>query len=163
MELTHPPATSESESGETTPEGETVPEGMPQIGRDMMILRSLPGVGDTVLAILIAEAYSLIKTRNLLALRCLCGVAPVTKRSGKSWIVTRRKSSHERLINALYHWSRVAVQRDPICKAKYKALRKRGHTHGRALRSIADRLLSCACAMLRDGTLYDPNRTRVAA
>jgi len=37
-----------------------------------------------------------------------CGVAPVTKRSGKFRIVQRRQAAHQRLANAVYHWSRVA-------------------------------------------------------
>ena len=77
---------------------------------------------------------------------------PVTRRSGKSWRVVRRRACQARLVNAVYHWSRVAVQQDPISKAKYKALRARGNSHGRALRSVADRLLAIACAMLRDQT-----------
>jgi len=80
---------------------------------------------------------------------------PVTRRSGKSWRVVRRRACQARLVYAVYHWSRVAVQHDPISKAKYKALRARGHSHGRALRSIADRLLAIACAMLRDQTSFD--------
>ncbi len=66
-------------------------------------------------------------------------------------------------MNAIYHMSRVASQRDDICKAKYNALRERGHSHGRALRSVADRLLSIICAMLRDRTLFDPNKATAAA
>lgn len=45
---------------------------------------------------------------------------------------------------------------DPISKLAYAALRQRGCTRGHSLRSIADRLLKVACAMLRDGTLNDP-------
>ena len=37
------------------------------------------------------------------------------------------------------------------------ALRSRGHSHGRALRSIADRLLNVACAMLKTGTAFNPS------
>ena len=44
--------------------------------------------------------------------------------------------------------TRVAVQHDPVSKAKYAALRARGHSHARALRSVADRLLAIARAML---------------
>ena len=44
---------------------------------------------------------------------------------------------------------------------KYQALRARGHRHARALRSVADRLLNVACAMLRDGTCFDPHRVRI--
>ena len=40
------------------------------------------------------------------------------------------------------------------------ALRKRGKSHGRALRTLADRLLAMACAMLKSQTLFDPNRRK---
>ena len=30
------------------------------------------------------------------------------------------------------------------------------HSHGRALRPVADRLLNVACAMLKSGTLFNP-------
>ncbi len=68
-----------------------------------------------------------------------------------------RKACHMRLRNAVYHWARVAIQHDPASRERYAALRARGHSHGRALRSVADRLLAVACAMLESQTLYDPN------
>ena len=124
--------------------------------RDVAILRSLPGVGTVVSATLFAEANDALRRRDYHALRCLCGVAPVTRQSGKSRIVTRRLAAHDRLRDAAYHWARVAAQHDPVCKARYDALRERGHSHARSLRSVADRLLNVACAMLRDGTMFDP-------
>jgi transposase len=123
---------------------------------DAAILASLPGVGRTVLATLLAEAWEPLQRRDYAALRSLAGVAPVTKQSGKSRFVVRRQACHDRLANALYHWARVAVQHDPRSRAKYAELRKRGCTHGRALRTVADRNLSVACAMLNTGTLFDP-------
>jgi len=57
----------------------------------------------------------------------------------------------------MYHWARVAVQHDARSRAKYVALRGRGHSHGRALRSVADRLLNVACAMLKNRTLFNPS------
>jgi len=128
--------------------------------RDAAILASLPGLGRIVLATLLAEAFDPLQRRDYHALRCLCGIAPVTKRSGKSKIVIRRLAAHRRLANAVYHWARVAVQHDPTSRAKYAALRRRGHGHARALRSIADRLLYVACAMLQNQTLFDPNHPR---
>src|SRR5690606_28313511 len=104
-----------------------------------------------------------LQRRDYAALRSLTGVAPVTKRSGKSRIVIRRHACHPRLANAIYHWSRVAVQHDPTSRAKYAALRSRGHTHARALRSVADRLLAVACAMLRDRYLFDPAKAAAQA
>ena len=124
---------------------------------DVEILASLPGVGRIVLATLLAEAFDALQRRDYAALRSLTGVAPVTKRSGKSCIVVRRQACHDRLANAMYHWARVAVQHDPRSRAKYAALRSRGHSHGRALRSVADRLLNVACAMLKTGTTFNPS------
>lgn len=123
---------------------------------DAEILASLPGVGRIVLATLLAEAFDALQRRDYAALRSLTGVAPVTKRSGKSCSVVRRHACHARLANAMYHWARVAVQHDATSRAKYAALRSRGHSHGRALRSIADRLLNVACAMLKTGTTFNP-------
>jgi transposase len=60
--------------------------------RDVEILASLPGVGRIVLATLLAEAFDALQRRDYAALRSLTGVAPVTKRSGKSCIVVRRQA-----------------------------------------------------------------------
>ncbi len=124
---------------------------------DVEILASLPGVGRIVLAMQLAEAWDAWQRRDYPALRSLTGVAPVTKRSGKSCVVIRRQACNNRLANAMYHWARVSIQHDPKSKAKYAALRSRGHSHGRALRSVADRLLNVACAMLKNGTLFNPS------
>jgi transposase len=125
--------------------------------RDAAILESMPGNGMIVLATLLAEAWDALQRRDYHALRALCGVAPITKRSGKSRIVIRRLACHPRLRNAVYHWANAAIQHDDKSRAKYDALRARGHSHARALRSVADRLLAVACAMLRNGTLFDPS------
>jgi transposase len=42
--------------------------------------------------------------------------------------------------------------------AGYAALRARGHSHGRALRTVADRLLGIACVMLTNRTMFDPEK-----
>ncbi len=82
---------------------------------DAAILLSLPGIGTGVLACLLAEGSDALRRRDYAALRCLCGVAPVTRRSGKSLLVVRRLAAHDQLRDA-------------------------------------------ACAMLRDGTCFDPHR-----
>jgi transposase len=127
--------------------------------RDVTILRSLPGVGRIVVATLLAEAPEPLRERDYHALRSLCGAAPVTRRSGKRCIVVMRQACNIRLRTAVYHWARVAIQHDELSKRRYRELRKRGHSHGRALRTVADRLLAVACAMLRTRTLFDPART----
>jgi transposase len=138
-------------------DGEENVPGQRQEHRDAAILDSLPGVGRTGLATMLAEAPDALQRRDYHALRTMCGSAPVTRRSGKSCIVTRRRACNRRLSNAAFNWGRVAVQHDPVSKTKYEALRARGHSHARALRSVIDRLLYVACTMLERGTLFDPS------
>jgi transposase len=136
------------------------PEGQAREQRDVTILRSLPGIARVVCATLLAEAWEPLQQRNYHALRCLCGVAPVTRSSGKTKLVLRRRAANPRLADAVFHWARVAAQRDPICRAKYAALRRRGHGHARALRGLGNGLLGTLCAMLQTRTLYDPDHMR---
>jgi len=128
--------------------------------RDIGILRSFPGVGPIVLATLLAEAWRPLASRDYPVLRALCGVAPVTRRSGKRRLVLMRRACNGRLRNALYHWAEVAAQRDDVWKARSVALKKRGHSHARTCRALGDRLLAAAMAALRTQTLYDPTRLR---
>lgn len=134
---------------------ETEP-GQPPEQRDAAILASSPGAGRIVVATLLAEAPQAVQRGEYQALRCLAGSAPITRRSGKTTFVVRRLAVNRRLQNAVYHWALAAIRLDPTNRAKYDALRQRGHSHARALRSVADRLLAVACAMLRNRTLFDP-------
>jgi transposase len=130
---------------------------------DAAILRSLPGVGLVVLATLLTEAGDPLARRDYAALRTLSGVAPVTKRSGKTCIVVMRYAAQNRLRQAMFHWARVAAVHDPKSRSRYEALRARGHSYGRALRGVADRLLGVACALLRQQVLFDPDHAKPAA
>jgi transposase len=127
--------------------------------RDVEILRSLPGVGKIILATLLTEAAGPLESRDYHALRLLGGVAPVTKQSDKRSVVTMRHGCHNRLRTALFYWAKTAAVFEAKSRARYKALRERGHGHARALRTVADRLLYVACAMLRRGEVFDNGRS----
>jgi len=126
--------------------------------RDVAILRSLPGVGRKVSATMLAEAWQLLAQRDYHALRTHAGTAPVTKQSGKWREVRIRYACNARLRNAVHHWAKNSVQRDPRASALYQRLRARGKSEARALRSVGDRLLAMLMAMLRTQSLYDPSR-----
>ena len=72
--------------------------------------------------------------------------------------VIGRESSVNALEAALRGDKRIflATQHDALSRRRYAALRQRGHSHGRALRTVADRLLSVACTLLEQQTLFDP-------
>jgi len=126
--------------------------------RDAAIILSLPGVGRVVAATMLAEASQPLAERDYHALRSYGGSAPITRQSGKKQLVIMRRSCNERMRNALYHWARCSVLNDDRSREHYAQLRKAGHTHGRALRGVADRLLPMLTAMLKTGTLYDPKK-----
>ena len=128
--------------------------------RDVAILRSCPGLGRITIATLLAEAGEPLRRRDYQVLRALSGVAPVSRRSGQSRLVLRRHACNNRLRTAVYHWARVAAQRDPVSQRQYRQLRSRGCNHARALRGVGDRLLALVCVLLERKVLFDPDRRR---
>lgn len=124
---------------------------------DIAIVRSMPGIGTRVAARMLAEASQPLVDRAYHALRAVMGVAPVTKQSGRRRTVSMRYACNARLRNAGYHWARTSAQHDSGSRAYYASLRARGHSHGRALRSVADRLLRILMTLLSRGQIFDPN------
>jgi transposase len=123
---------------------------------DVTVLLSMPGAGRVVAATMLAEASQALAQRDYHALRSYTGVAPVTRQSGKRSSTVMRRSCNQRLRNAVYHWSMGSIQHDERSREQYAALRRKGHSHPRALRGVADRLLAILTAMLKAGTTYDP-------
>ena len=125
----------------TEPDAE-INDHRPERPTDVAVLRSLPDIGRVVAATLLAEASQAIADRDYQALRSYAGVAPVTRQSGNKRIVVMRRGCNNRLRNAVYHWSRVATTCDERSRTHYAKLRAQGHSHGRALRTLADRWLT---------------------
>lgn len=125
---------------------------------DRDILRSLPGVGTITLATMLAELSEPLARRDYHALRALFGVAPVTRQSGSSKVVSMRRACSESLRNIAFNWARAAVRFDEACSTRFAAMRARNKKAAHAYRAIVDHLLRVACAMLRAGSLYDGNR-----
>lgn len=125
-------------------------------GETAAIIDSQPGLDVILTAVILAEAGDAVKRADKDALRALSGVAPVTKRSGKSHQVVFRRACNLRLRSALRNWAHIAVRCEPRSKVHYTKLRGSGHSHEHALRAIADTLISRLVACLRAGVHYDP-------
>ncbi len=141
--------------------GENSPE---KAHHDAALLLSLPGMGVHNGAVMLTEADAALQHRDYQALRRLAGVAPVSKRTGgraKRPLVQQRQACNRRLREAIYHWARVASSCEPRSKQHYATLRAAGHSHGRAIRGVADRLLPVLMAMLRAGQHYDDTKRQV--
>lgn len=131
--------------------------------RDAAIVQSLPGAGPIVSATLLAEAWQPLADRDYGRLRVLSGVAPVTKQSGKTKLVSMRKACSPRLRQCMVYWAISSVRFDARSKSQYAQYRARGHSHGRALRGVADRLLHLLVTLLTRGELFDPARWALKA
>jgi hypothetical protein len=146
---------------ESMPKPTDQPDETDELRRDAGLVLSLPGIGVHISAVLLTDAGAALQLRDYQALRRLAGVAPVSKRTGgkaKRPQVEQRRACSHRVREAAYHWGRVAVQREPRARAHYSELRARGHSHGRAIRGVVDRLLKVLLAVLTSGSPYDPTR-----
>lgn len=121
------------------------------------ILDSQPGIDIVLAGAFLGEARRQLEAADADGLRTLCGTAPVTRRSGKSCQVVIRRSCNLRLRSAARNWAKTAVRCEPRSRELYDGLRARGHSHERALRGVADRLLARLVACIRTRRCYDPD------
>jgi transposase len=136
------------------------PEQWPE-HRDVQLLCSIQGVGPVIAATMLGEALEPLRQRDYHALRNYAGAAPVTWQSGKRQQVLMRYACNRPLRHAIHHWARLSLRYDPRSRAHFHRLRQRGHSYGRALRGVADRLLAMLISMLKHQTTYDPARRAV--
>lgn len=123
---------------------------------DAKIIRSLPGLGMTLGARVLAEfgdapnRYAQAKSRKNYS-----GMSPITRASGKHHVVLARYARNRRLSDACYLWAFATLTASPGARAFYDERRTRGDTHNRALRALANRLVGILHGCLRHQTLYD--------
>ena len=122
-------------------------------------LLSMKGAGTVVAAGLFGEASDLLVGGSFQQTRAYLGAAPVTKKSGQTERIYKRRAVNRHGQNALYHFAAAAIAADPGVQRQKEVLKARGHNHARILRTLGDRLLRIFFAMQRDKTLYDPERT----
>jgi transposase len=123
---------------------------------DAKIIRSLPGLGMTLGARVLAEfgddpnRYDTAKSRKNYA-----GTSPITKASGKHRVVLARYARNRRLADACYQWAFSAITASPGARAYYDQRREAGDTHHRALRALGNRLVGILHGCLHHQTTYD--------
>jgi transposase len=124
---------------------------------DHQIITSFPGLADISGAIVLAEIGDdrnrFIEDR---ALQAFAGSAPVTRASGKSRTVTRRRTKNNRLAAIGYSWAFSAAARPSPARQHYLRRRERGDGHPAALRHLFNRMLGQLHHCLQTGQTYDP-------
>lgn len=113
------------------------------------ILKSAPGVGPVTTATLLAELPELGKMdRKKIA--ALVGVAPMNYDSGKKRGYRKTKGGRGEVRSVLYMATLVATRRNPLIRAQYQQLLKRGKLKKVALIACMRKFLTVLNAMLRD-------------
>jgi transposase len=109
---------------------------------DAEILRSLPGLG-VILGARVLGEFGDDRTRfpDAASRRRYAGTAPITRASGKTRVVIRRRACNTRLIDACRCWAFAALSYSPGVRAAYDARRAAGDGHDAALRRVGSKLL----------------------
>ena len=89
------------------------------------------------------------------ALQAFAGSAPVTRASGKSRTVTRRRTKNNRLAAIGYCWAFTAAARASPARDHYLRRRGRGDGHPAALRHLFNRMLGQLHHCLLTRQTYD--------
>ncbi|MFP7754806.1 IS110 family transposase [Thermodesulfobacteriota bacterium B35] len=123
---------------------------------DKDIFESFPGAGD-VLKPRLAGAFGTNRAKFATAsdIQEYSGIAPVTRRSGNSTIVQRRRACPTFLLQTFHEYASHSRFKSVWAKAYYELQRSRGKGHHMAIRSLAFKWLRIIHRCWRDRVAYD--------
>lgn len=122
---------------------------------DAPIFRSLPGAGDALVPRLIA-AFGSDRTRydSAADLQTQSGIAPITKRSGKSCVIVRRHACPKFLRQTFHEFANCARQWSSWSAAFYAMKRAAGMRHHAAIRALAFKWIRILFRLWKTRTTY---------
>ena len=122
-------------------------------------ISSVKGIGKRAAAMLIVFTQGFKHTQNHRQLISFAGLSPTEYSSGTSIQGKPRicKRGGKPLRDVLYMCAMNAMKTNPACKALYERLRAKGKTGKQALIAVCNKLLKQVFAVMKAGTLYQPN------
>jgi len=131
----------------------------PDLKRKRNLLASIPGIGKTTIATLLAELDDLEKFRHVRELVAFIGLAPKETLSGSSIKGKPRlcKIGHARLRRALYMPALVSIRYNPLMIAFYQRLKEKGKNGKVIVCAIMRKLVHLIFGVLKSGKMFDPN------
>ena len=124
-------------------------------------LQTIPGVGPTIVATLLAEIGDIERFSDFDQLLAFAGVHPAERSSGRkgsnpetSWHMSKAGNSHLRA--AAYRMAVVGVQHNPVIGAHYARKRAAGKSKMNALGHCMRKALSLVWGVWRNGADFDP-------
>jgi len=133
----------------------------PDIGEDVKLLCSIPGVSDITAHNLLAEMGDMSRFTGVKQLVAFAGLAPAERQSGTSVrgkpMINKRGS--RRLRKSLYMPAVVASRHNPDVKELYQRLKTAGKKPMVAMVACMRKLLHIAYGVLKNRTPYEPQIT----
>jgi transposase len=127
-------------------------------------LRTIPGVGPSIAATLLAEIGDITRFSDFDQLQAFAGVHPAERSSGRkgsnpetAWHMSKAGNSHLRA--AAYRMAVVGVGHNPVIRAHHERKRAAGKTKMNALCHCKRKALSLVWGVWRYGQDFDPNWT----
>lgn len=125
-------------------------------------LQTIPGVGPSIVATLIAEIGDIDRFTDFDQLLAFAGVHPAERSSGRkgsnpetAWRMSKAGNSHLRA--AAYRMAVVGVQHNPVIAAHYARKRAAGKSKMNALGHCMRKALSLVWGVWRNGQDFDPH------
>jgi len=126
---------------------------------DYEIFRAFPGAGRAMGPRLLA-AFGTDRERFSHAgdVQALCGIAPVTKRSGKSNVVHRRWACKKFLLQTFHEYAAHSIKYSSWAKAYYSMMKDKTGAHHAAVRALAFKWIRILYRCWKDRTIYDESK-----
>ena len=128
----------------------------PALARRDLILRSIPGVGRAVAAVLLAD-FAELGALSIKAAALLAGLAPIACDTGDTSGQRHIKGGRKTVRNALYMAALSAARANPSLKAFYQRLRADGKKPKVALTAVIRKLIILANTLIKEDRQWIPS------
>jgi transposase len=136
----------------------------PRLKRQRELLDSIPGIGETTAAVLLAEAPDISQYRSARQVAAFAGLVPRERQSGSSvrGRVRLSKIGNARLRKALYFPAATALRCSPFFQQWAEGLRHRGKSKMAVIGAAMRKLVHLAYGVLKTGKPFDPEWAKIA-
>ena len=130
----------------------------PGLRRQRELLDTIPGIGETTAAALLAEVPDIKEYRSAREVAAFAGLVPRERQSGSSirGRVRLSKIGNARLRKALYFPAVTALRCSPFFQAWAEGLRQRGKSKMAVIGAVMRKLIHLAYGVLKTGKPFDP-------
>jgi len=139
-------------------------ESHPKLKRQRELLDSIPGIGETTAAALLAEVPDFSQYQSARQVAAFAGLVPRERQSGSSvrGRVRLSKIGNARLRKALYFPAVTALRCSPFFQAWADGLRQRGKSKMSIIGAAMRKLIHLAYGVLKTGKPFDPQWAKTA-